>query len=1645
MRTPITAQAADFPFAQDLPVHLGSCVSRDNILNTLDQIFAGGIDVTLLEGPEGRGKTVTAALFATRHQSAAFTVFLRPGSRWAYDPVMVCTELGQQIARAVGDSVSADEAVSPQVYHSLMLSLRRWLKRQRTPVYFVVDGLYEIPATDSPAARQIWDLLPLDVTGCKFLITRDTTSQLNLPRPSSTKDWVLPLFNLEESIQFLNDTGLSRDNSEQLHRTCQGQPGWLATARRIVQSGVPRDILLDEVAEQLSTLFEIEWRTVDPLDSSMQLGLAILAHDPRRHTVSDLARLTKMDEEGLVGRLKKLSFLEVIRDAQLVSFASEPSRRYASNRLSHLRQTVNDVMIQDLLERKDQDSVTTLLPTYLHQAGRYDELLHFLTPEYFERTLQHTESMAPVKQQVDLGVKASMALNRDGELVRFSIHKSALTQLESTDAWKAEIEARIALDDFDMAHGLANAAGLKEDRLHLLSVVAKAKVRRGMTLEPELIESIKSLYNQIDRKSLGKRALEIAADMVYAAPALAVEMVEDSSSADSEDSDLAIAGLALAAPRTHLEDEQDPGKDIRSRIRSPEIKKFTDEASIRIRDTSAREILAQVEQIDSPERKLFFLRRWNVQNRSRRDASVVIEAALNLAIQAASYTPNARDMRELSSPLPFVEDAARRQHLVAMFAANKGNVQLYGPTVDYVRFLLNLARGEYRHDRVRGRDWFEEAYITTCDVKDLAARAECFAWLLVVLGLADAEHHLESSDQLHSLAETGLNETVEELRNAAALHDAVFSGIIRALARNRLDLAVAIACSLNTEPRRDGALVEVVDAAMTAEEPPGGLRKARGVIEKIINPEVRDEALYKVLDRARRRVRVPEAWGDEVLELFEPIQRVADSEVRCRCLCRFYVVLAKTAAACHDRPLKASFEKLMVSLEEIDIGWNKVRTAFEAAALLAPHSSDHARGLIALAETAKQNVLLQTARAADVYIGTILLAIAAYSGLLPRQLSDDEDLQRLAGLIDRIPSDSVRIRVWSELALRAQAFRRRDLCERVVSEHVRPLLHSLRSESPAFAATVIARVAPALYCAHLVTAKEDFRSLAPHVSDSAYYNTCAYILTRHTQHEPFETVAGQGYDIGYEQALELCDLVECIEEDGTAYTILHSLISSLDGRQRDKLTRDQMETLVAKLQAIATRKFPNPKHIAHDGYLLCTQAMIERLRRSSGKVWDTLAAGARLVPNLSDRVFVLCTVATECLSRERGKSRQLLDEAYQMANAIPCVYDRVARTNMVAKQAWEVDHALAKRLLESSLRMTIDDGGSEFWPLQRDALDFAHRVDPDWAAQLVAIADTDPVRIQTRVSLLEHLDVLKTARALADQPKTRSDEDQVQDVYPQAAWRLLGKLNAGRIETRHQEEMRKYVEVAAGMPFSKAYPILAWVIGNAVKRFADTDQARTILRPMFEATLLASQIAARMADQKNRVQRDALMWGYKGNPTDKGGLIRAGERELAMSRIRHWIEEKVQEYLIICDPFFGPEDLEVLKLVLEIKPTTRVRILTSTKHQLHMHVAQPYQETYISHWRTKVSDQEPPDTQIVVVGTHRTKDSPIHDRWWFTVDSGLRFGTSFRSLGIGKDAELSELPSDSVVAFSSEVSRYLHQEAREHEGEKLSYSMFTLD
>lgn len=156
------------------------------------------------------------------------------------------------------------------------------------------------------------------------------------------------------------------------------------------------------------------------------------------------------------------------------------------------------------------------------------------------------------------------------------------------------------------------------------------------------------------------------------------------------------------------------------------------------------------------------------------------------------------------------------------------------------------------------------------------------------------------------------------------------------------------------------------------------------------------------------------------------------------------------------------------------------------------------------------------------------------------------------------------------------------------------------------------------------------------------------------------------------------------------------------------------------------------------------------------------------------------------------------------------------------------------------------------------------------------------------------------------------------------------------------------------------------------------------------------------------------------------------------------VSESARDYIKICDPFFGPDELEVLNLILVSSPGLKVYILSSKKWQDQIKVPSPWEDAYRNQWRIKLSDQNPPSTRIIIVGLRSSGELPIHDRWWITRGGGLRLGTSLNSMGISKDSDISEMTAQEAGEHEVGVDQYLTSQKYDHNGEPLSYVIFNL-
>lgn len=375
------------------------------------------------------------------------------------------------------------------------------------------------------------------------------------------------------------------------------------------------------------------------------------------------------------------------------------------------------------------------------------------------------------------------------------------------------------------------------------------------------------------------------------------------------------------------------------------------------------------------------------------------------------------------------------------------------------------------------------------------------------------------------------------------------------------------------------------------------------------------------------------------------------------------------------------------------------------------------------------------------------------------------------------------------------------------------------------------------------------------------------------------------------------------------------------------------------------------KNPQHEGLKIAAQAQVCRIRQANAQAWESLIRAAQAIPNLADQAYVLSLNASAMQTREASRRKQLLETAKALIEQIPITLDKVERYQSFASRIQEIEPTLCKECLQLSMKATVGNESRDMHATRRQIIDLAYHVDQRFAESLVEMVDDDPARTR----LKKRLEVLKLKKQMLTQMGSLSDlQVSAASAYAEAAWLLLGALHAGRIDTLHHEQIRLLLPIAANLSIQESYPIFAWFIENAKKRLAYRDEARRYLRPFYDAMLIATELSAKMAVRSRKELQQGKDRAIKAaNGTSH--LVRSGERERALQFLKRWFENKVRDYLKICDPSFGLEDLEVLQLLRSVNPNCQVQILTSRRYQEDSGVAQPWGEAYSAYWRTHIA------------------------------------------------------------------------------------------
>ena len=1621
-----------FPPPPDREIH------RDHHLETFERV-AQTVDLLVLEGDQGTGKTTLFSQFAKRYPKRAISSFVAHVRRYRYDAEALRRDYAAQILSIVDPRKSlSHEHVRDGMLQSLIQRLKR-THGNRT-YYFLLDGLTDIP--DPVMRTEVALLLPIGY-GFPVIISGEARLLPSEIRDSGrTKTTQAVNFSFAEAQEYLSDLGVSDDQIRHVYQNCgTGLPANLASVRRSLLAGVPLARLR---GRNLNDLYEQEW-THTVTDDLAQRIVAIVAHSRHQLTVSALSDLLSVADDVVADRLRAIPFLQLDHDTSYVSFVSPSLSAFASDKLSDARTTVINDLADHLFDRGtiDVPDATDSLPTYLQESGRLDEVISFLSPDYFARVLERTESFLPLRRQLQIGIDAAAQLHKDGELVRFGLESSAIREIETALVSRSEIEALVATDQVASALSLAANCPLREDRLHLLGVIARCERERDTHVNDDIIEQIRQLHSQIDPTSLGDKAIDIAADLFPSCPDLAFDLIEHSSSSDGDENELDVAyvrlSIATAVRQTTPRSAQDDLETIRKRIKNPRLRGFTSALSSRVQ--SANELIAEVASLATASDRLYILRKWTTEHPARDDAPDVAEYGLRTVVEATDYAPNPRVFRELSTPLLHVTDSIRARSLVRLFDGQRMTVDDHGPTEEVIRLLLNLATAEATYDIDACSNRLVEVYLRVDELKDLSTKASCLAWLLSTLRSVDSAGVIEKKERLTSLSSSELDKAVAGLLDETAEQVDVTRRVIVALASLDFSRSVSVAEKLNTAARREEALLIAIDAALEADSNRVDLARVRDLCERLHMSDSRDHVAAAVAEYLGGRAsRGPDPIVESGFQLFQDLFfRVTDRVERCRVLCLLYVLAARGSYKPGEGTQLKMSEEIRTALEELEPGSPRIDAGFRVARSFADLFPTEAKRYLDNAEAERNRTALSSFSSEWTFQACLRLALRAFGGQLGHGYDTKDDISRIGRLIDRLPSTALRVSLWGELSMHLFLQKHTDDGNRVVTQHVTPLLSSM-SDGPTKTSTIVA-ISPALYRNHKTTALELFDRIEKHQQDTALMTCAEFILEKHIPSDPFESHEA-GYDITYQDAVDVTEIASEIRRDTMVYTLIVALADTLSAlRISNRFSRQQMADLIRRMEDLASTTFPDQDNIRHDGYVVASEAQLLRVTRGTTQSWREVMKRAESIPNSSDRALVLGMIGQAMPARETPLRELAFEQAMRVTETIPCHYDRLGRLNDLAGMMALKSADLARKCLSDAIKgfQGAEDGTDAH--VFRSLVDTAFKIDPDFAGSLVSLADDDPARGMQGHEMNRRLETLRAKKAIIDGPESWDQFEAGKQDIARSAWLALGSLNAGRATTAAMDQLRPALRAAGRHPLREGFPILAWVIENAVRRFAGSHQSRASVRLILDGAIRATEFAELAGTNASiSIRRGASSVATPAS--DDSIVVQRGERDHAEEFLRTWLATSTPGRLYVCDQYFGPTELDLLMLVQSVIPDIDIWVLTSRHCHDQRRIGSLY-EAYSAGWRT-ISDQQPPRVEIVVVGLEESRKSPIHDRYILSEQGGIYLGTSWNSLGSSQDSTMKLLSVTEASDLFKRVGQFLIERRREYREERLLYEMVTL-
>lgn len=1601
-------------------------------------------NVLCLYGEEGVGVTTVLAQFAKQHSDCCVSYFYN-----GFDLMLLNTEVMErsivdQLCWYVNDTGDFyDEAnAEGETMQTLWTRLYRKIRRFNKPLYFVFDGLDNIPAEKKESVKRLLEKMPWANGRFIFSGKKDKIKEII---PSNSKltisEYEIITFGEADVKDYFRkaDSNITEDELCQLCEITRRQGHRMEVVlHRYIEKGRLKE-LLDYNATADIDLYEEDFNHIFAGEDAQTIDFfTLLTYSDFPLQVSVAAAILSVSEDEFIELIHRHKEYTRISEFQICTIASEGFHKYLRRKLQSFKQDMELRMLRVLQMPQYISGHSSFIPPLMKALQLTDKLVDFLNKDNVQKILVDQKSQAALNEQCEYGYEACRETpdKYTAAMFRFALNKSMSLEVEKNELWDNELEALLATGHAEQAMALAQNVYLAEERLKSFLLIARKKSLLKDSDYNILRDNIHQLVSTIQFEKIPDKAIELAKLLLPIDYESAIEVVDRVAKANKEtiNADRVYTLMSLLSNKTDVETGNVTNFDmVSSKIENDGLRSFTYAAKSLFADVSVDYFLNELEKLPSSSQKLHLLQIWLPEHENKENIGKAVLQAVKLIVAVSdSDMPKARILNTVCHSM---SKMTREEMEQAMAYIDSITETIKYPTFDYVDAELTIIEStkELLPDVSKSR--LEDLYLYINDLEDESIRLSCLSKLLGRFEYLGKKTETEKTLGCSTVEiRKDIVDGIDRLLGETAYHLKVVEEPIKALVCDYPTMIDELIAPINTEARKKRAYSLAACQYLLNEE--DERIKPKALFDLLSKTDNTYENLEKPLDLLSRMLNHSDkAKHEEFLPLiksdFHYFEELEHPYIKVVILIRLYLWMHKhfpedTFANCIKTESLKSWDSIGILKPKIECG-------FLLAKNFAKVSRDDAEEILNKCNGLKAECFLASSSCVSAY-DTALSLYTRSMGLLIRYgvCDGDKDIKRFADDIDAQLSLGEKAVVWSNLALEYYLANNLEQFNTLCSKYF-PAKYDFCSRLDQ--KSIIYGVAPAMF----YFSRDTLYTLLNQY-DEQFRNDCLKRITGLVIcKEGFLSGVSpeyKAYPLEYKDYQDLIGILEHASDDDVFYQVVTVAAKSLhSGKPQHPLSIEQKNTVANEMKRIVNEKLPTQGGIRHDGYKVACLAALDYSRadfanKDKQKWLDDISK----IGNKADQAFLLMQIAP--YFQKKTDKEDFFKRGTDMAESISSTFDKVNRLDMSINECVENNLGnLIKPMAETAMRSLRINGSLDDY---KHLVDMVYQYKPEMAEDMVNNLDKDPARIQYKSRLLQHITSakrIKQAHENLDTTDNLNTKEQVRFFSKQLDDLVNGKgqlLDIKRIFNLSINHIYNH-------NINDTQYAILYIMEDVFRKYKQSKQHRELLMNIHAALRYNLKLVLSLAaDTKERIDRVETLISTRSYSAD--GYIRIGEEDKAKAYITNWYQSLGYNTLTIIDPYFKPQDLAIIKPLCDINNDLEIRILT--------HRQKFSNEDYQSCWKSISSVVTNHINLNFVWYKDNSNDGPLHDRFWICSDEendehcGITL-CSVDSLG-KKESSINPIEKGVILSALNSYTKYVYRCIGKAGGRELMYDKLNL-